>query len=179
METIYSHPGGKDFTLKLLEMAKLDDLSGLNGCDLGSGDGVSSDLLRSLGASVIEIEKRDTGRCGSADILHTDIDGDSLDFVLSECAFFSTKDEYQAFNEAIRILKTGGLLLISDVNFEDIEQKNSRLEKMGLELIDQIDETFSWKSYYAHLIWNGQACLFTDYPKDKKASYYLSVYRKK
>ena len=51
--------------------------------------------------------------------LQTGFSAGSFDAVLSECSFYVSGDVHGALREAYRLLKSGGLLLLSDVFTED------------------------------------------------------------
>ena len=82
-----SHPGGKEHTLHLLELAGLREGDAV--LDMGAGDGEAVLLMRSMGiaASGIDLEPRSPD-VEQGDMLRTSFPDRCFDAVLSQCSFF-------------------------------------------------------------------------------------------
>ena len=107
------------------------------------------------------------------DFLRTPYPDGCLDAVVSECAFFVSGDQAGALEEACRLLKTGGKLLLSDVFFE---APGPMLKSAGFEVLRIEDMTARWKEYYIEALWREETP-FCKLPKGK-ASYFSLVGRK-
>lgn len=137
--------------------------------DMGAGTGLSGCSL------CIDIEPRGDNVV-KADMLSLPFDDCSFDAVLSQCAFYASGDSEKAFYEAMRVLRPGGKLMLSDVFFFDpdnIPPWNSYDCKKNI--------TSRWREYYIRMIWEGSVpeC-FTDIRRKEGRSpeYYLLVYTK-
>lgn len=148
-----SHP---EDTSELLSLAPLPpDAYTL---DLGAGDGSS-------GCSVcVDISPR-SDNVLRADMLSLPFPDATFDAVISQCAFYCSGNPAQAFSEAMRVLRPGGILLLSDVFFSE--------PFPGYEAVKDI--TPRWREYYLRMLWQED-----NVPVIKKAArYYLLAYRKK
>ena len=166
-----SHPGGEAHTLRLLELTGLPH--GASVLDMGAGAGESLALLRKLGymAEGIDLAPR-SKLVEQRDFLRTGYPDGSFDAVLSQCAFFVSGDQPAALQEAHRILRTNGLLMISDVFFKEPQ---ALLEDAGFQTICAEDMTPQWREYYLEALWRDE-CSCT-VPKGK-CSYMLLIGRK-
>ena len=170
-----AHPGGVDHTRRLLELAADAGLSPeASVLDLGAGAGETVLLLRELGfaAEGIDLAPRSPD-VREGDLLSADYPDGAFDAVISQCAFFVSGDTAGALRESFRLLKPGGLLLLSDVAFEPLAPK---AEAAGFRVLWEEDMTALWKEYYIEAIWRGDE-LCCDLPK-KKCAYTLLVCRK-
>ncbi len=131
-----SHPGGMEHTRRMLALAALPE--GARVLDMGAGAGESVQLMRSLGLDAVGI----------------DLEA-SFDAVLSQCAFFVSGDRAGALREARRLLRPGGLLLLSDVFFEE---PTALLRAAGFEILKAEDMTHGWREYYLEALWRGEDC---------------------
>ncbi len=166
-----AHPGGAAHTRRMLELASLPEGCGI--LDLGAGAGETLSLLRKLGYTAVGIDLSPRSPdVISGDLLHTAFPDSSFDAVLSQCSFYVSGDVITALREARRLLKSGGLLLWSDVFFEE---PLPLLEKAGFKLLCAEDMTPLWKEYYIEALWRGTAdrCV----PRGK-CSYWLLIGRK-
>lgn len=165
------HPGGEGHTRRLMALSALKP--GARVVDLGAGAGEAVALLRSLGceAEGMDLQPR-SSLVSRGDLLHTGLPPESLDAVLSQCAFFVSGDVPGALAESRRILKPGGLLLLSDVFFEPPEPL---LERSGFRLLHAEDMTALWREYYLEALWRGDE----DCPSGRgKCSYWLLICKK-
>ncbi len=166
------HPGGEAHTRRMLELAGLP--SGASVLDMGAGAGETVALLRGLGlqAEGIDLAPR-SPEVRQGNLLHTAYPDGSFDAVISQCAFFASGDQPGAMREAKRVLKAGGLLLLSDVFFE---QPVPLLTASGFTVFSSEDITPRWREYYLEALWRGEAPCF-GHPKGK-SSYWLLIGRK-
>ena len=80
-----------------------------------------------------------------------------------------------ALGESHRILKPGGLLLLSDVCFMPGDGLRQLVENCGFSVLHQEDMTALWREYYIEALWAGTAdCV----PCGKKCTYQLLIGRK-
>lgn len=144
-----AHPGGAAHTRRMIGMTWLS--RGASVLDLGAGAGESVALLRSMGfeAEGIDLEPR-SPLVRRGDLLRADYPDESFDAVLSQCAFFLSGDVPGALREARRLIKPGGLLLLSDVFFEPPQPL---LEAAGFQLRYAEDMTKEWQTYYLEALW--------------------------
>lgn len=69
--------------------------------------------------------------------------------------FFVGGDVSGAFSEAYRLLKGGGVLMLTDVCFEDVE---GIAGKTGFAVMHSEDMTERWQEYYIDAVWRGEEC---------------------
>ena len=139
------HPGGEEHTARLIMLAALP--KGARVLDMGAGGGEALRMMREAGFDAVGIDtepRSDLVRKG--DFLHTDFADESFDGVLSQCAFFLSGDPAGAAGEAHRLLKPGGVLMLSDVFFEEPELPGFRIRHRE-------DMTALWREYYLEALW--------------------------
>lgn len=123
------HPGGEALTSALVASANLPE--GSRVLDLGCGAGTSAMLLaREFNLDVtgidrsmqnLELARQRAGRAGltiefsEADAHDLPLENDCFDLVLCECVFSLLGDAEQALDGVKRVLKPGGLFLVSDM----------------------------------------------------------------
>ena len=166
------HPGGEEHTRRMLELAQLS--AGASVLDMGAGAGETVALLRALGfrAEGIDLSPR-SQQIARGDLLHCPYPEGSFDAVISQCAFFVSGDQPGALREAARVLKRGGLLLLSDLFFAAPEPL---LKAAGFRVLQREDLTPRWREHYLEALWRGDApCC--EIPKGK-SSYWLLIGRK-
>ena len=105
--------------------------------------------------------------------LHAPFPEGRFDAVISQCAFYVSGDPARALEESFRLLKAGGLLLLSDVAFDPLR---SQAEAAGFRVLWEEDMTPLWKEYYIEALWQGVPLCDT-VPK-KKCAYTALVCRK-
>ena len=143
------HPGGEAHTRRMIQLAALP--AGARVLDLGAGAGEAVALLRALGYEAEGLDLRPRAdRVRQGDLLHTGLEDESFDGILSQCAFFLSGDVPGALREAARLLKPGGRLLLSDVFFVPPEPL---LAAAGFALLHREDMTPQWRDYYLEALW--------------------------
>lgn len=144
------HPGGDEHTLRMLELAGIKTGRVL---DMGAGDGGSLRLMHSLGIDAVGIDLEPRGdEVQRGDMLCTDFTSESFDGINSQCSFFVSGDIPGALRESSRVLKRGGMLMLSDVCFENIEPL---IVAAGYEICFSEDMTAQWREYYFERLWSG------------------------
>ena len=139
------HPGGDGHTRRLLELAALPE--GARILDMGAGGGEAVRLMREAGFRAVGMDLEPRSELVAAgDFLHTGFADASFDGVLSQCAFFISGDPAGAVREAHRLLKPGGVLMLSDVFFE-------RPALPGFRIRQEEDLTALWREYYLEMLW--------------------------
>ena len=166
------HPGGEASTRRMLELAALPP--GGRVLDLGAGAGESLRLLRALGYEARGLDRQPRGEgVEEGDLLHTGLCAADFDAVLSECAFFVSGDQPGALAEARRLLRPGGLLLLSDLFFTAPEPL---LHGAGFVLLHAEDMTALWRDYYLEALWRDEP-LCCEVPR-RKCRYWLLIGKK-
>ena len=139
------HPGGDEHTKRLLELAALP--KGARILDMGAGGGEAVRLMQEAGFCAEGIDREPRSELvRKGDFLHTDYAEESFDGILSQCAFFVSGDPAGAVREAGRLLKPGGILMLSDVFFD-------RPELPGFCIRQKEDMTARWREYYLEALW--------------------------
>ncbi|MBR4549463.1 MAG: class I SAM-dependent methyltransferase [Oscillospiraceae bacterium] len=157
------HPGGETHTRRMLALAALSP--GASVLDLGAGAGESVRLLRELGfmARGLDIEPR-SPLVETGDLLCAPFPDESFDAVLSQCAFFVSGDVPGALREAKRLLKSGGRLLLSDVEFTPLRPL---AEAAGFTILHDEDMTALWREYYLEALWRDEDACRCELPRRK------------
>ena len=167
-----SHPGGPEHTRRMLALAALPE--GARVLDMGAGAGESVQLMRSLGLDAVGIDLEPQGEAVErGDFLHAPYPEASFDAVLSQCAFFASGDRAGALREARRLLRPGGLLLLSDVFFEE---PTALLRAAGFTVTHAEDVTPLWRAYYIDALWRDE-CPCCEFPRGR-CCYWLIIGRK-
>ena len=166
------HPGGTEHTRHMMDLADLP--AGARILDLGAGAGEAVALLNGLGyrAEGIDLRPR-SDRVREGDFLAAPYPDGSFDAVLSQCAFFVSGDTAKALREACRLLKPGGRLLLSDVEFSSLRLA---AEAAGFRILVDEDLSTAWKEYYIEALWQGVP--LCDTVSKKKCAYTALVCRK-
>lgn len=166
------HPGGESHTLRMLALSGLPD--GASVLDLGAGAGDAVRLLRERGyrAEGLDLAPR-SELVARGDLLRTGLPDCSFDGVLSQCAFFQSENISAALRESARILRPGGILMLSDVFFEP---PRPLLERAGFCLLHEENMSQVWRHYLIDAIWRGDFD-YCAYPRGKSC-YWLLIGRK-
>lgn len=115
-------PGGAELTARLIDRARLDP--GSTVLDVGCGPGTTLALLASAGHRSIGIDfspalATDATATEAAaltgDAEHLPLRGASADAALLECVLSALPDKERAIGEVARVLRPGGVLLLSDM----------------------------------------------------------------
>lgn len=171
-------PGGLALTKNLVERAGLG--KGAYILDLGCGMGAAVDFLVDLGYRAVGIDCSEElvrrGRCQYPEVdlragrgEELPFAGETLDAVVAECSI-SLMDLPLVLRECARVLKKGGLLLVSDVYNREIAGARG-LQNMEVRYFltrDEWEECFAscgfdlswwedcsdvWKEFAAQVIW--------------------------
>ena len=147
-----SHPGGLEHTLRMIDMAGLQE--GARVLDMGAGAGESLLLMRKRGldASGIDLEPR-SDLVMRGDMMKTGFADGEFDAVFSQCSFYVSGNVPGALEEARRILKPDGIIVMSDVFFADPELL---LAAAGFRITYAEDMTAQWRDYYLEALWSSE-----------------------
>ena len=153
------HPGGEEHTRYMIELADLKQVAEANQplriLDLGAGAGGTVKILKEMGFDTagIDLEPR-SEMIKRGNLLHTGFPSESFDAVIAQCSFYVSGDVAGAFQESYRLLCPGGILMVSDVCFTNVDEI---AEAAGFQILHKEDLTSLWKEYYIEAIWNGTA----------------------
>lgn len=163
------HPGGKEMTVRLLDLSGICPPAGI--LELGAGGGDTAGYLKSLGFEVKAIDLNPAGPdVEPGDMRKLDFAEESFDCCLAECSISGCGGGGAALREAFRVLKQGGCLLVSDVFFHKKNAPCLSMEKpltwncwkdgfeeAGFRLEEARDETGAWREFFLESLWNGNA----------------------
>ena len=140
--------------------------------DVGCGSGATLALLRGRGMTALGVDLHPKGPdMVRADAARLPLASGSVDLVVSECVLSLLPDPHQALAEWSRVLRKGGILLLSDMCLRESVPGNAlprqgavpvletarRLAGAGLSLDLWRDNTKQLRELAAHLVWEG-AC---------------------
>ena len=149
-----THPGGEKHTRRMLALAPLTD--GAKILDMGAGAGETVTILRTQGYEAVGIDLAPRGEnVEKADFLCAPFPKESFDAVISQCAFFVSGNAGKALSEAYRVLKKGGILMLSDVFFRNAVEV---AESVPFKVLHSEDLTAQWREYYLEALWRGAVC---------------------
>ena len=181
------HPGGQSMTRRLLQMADLPP--GGQILELGCGAGQTNDYLRQLGYDALGIDLEAAGNSAhiqAGDMLHLPFPDAAFDAVVAECSLSASGDVSAALQNAYRVLKPGGHLLVSDVFFQETDgQEAQRLVQLvrqaGFAVSEWEDASREAQTFFLQMIWT-QGCLPEQWKQiaagRKKVGYFLLHGRK-
>ena len=172
------HPGGTELTEHMLSLQPLSP--GARVLDIGCGDGETVRMLRNryhLDAAGIEANPQlclqDNVMHGFAEALPQE--SGTADGVLLECVLSRVSAPETAAAECFRVLKSGGLLYISDLTagaeerlllpahpdtgcigrLETAARQKERMERLGFVLLHEENRDEDLISYFAELLFSG------------------------
>ena len=184
------HPDGENLTKELLSLVSLPANARI--LDMGAGDGEAVILMRSLGYDATGVDREPCENVIAGDMTKLPFENETFDAVIAECAFSVCGDTKKAFSEARRVLKSGGMLCISDVYFKSenapclslcAPATKSAWEKCadGFELTAFDDRTKVWTEFMIHCIWNGLDlgdCGYFKSAAKAKGGYFIAAFKK-
>ncbi len=186
------HPDGEKTTARLTTMAGLSN--GARVLDIGAGDGETVRMLREKGLSAEGIDLRPGPDVVQGDMRYLPFPDDSFDAIVAECSLSVCGDAEKALREARRVLKSEGLLLISDVYGREVStapwlslrrpatRAGWRRTVKGFRLLAWEDITPLWTEYLIHTLFVGEDlgdCGFYSRLKGRKAGYFLAVWKRR
>lgn len=178
----FGHPGGEQTTRSILERSGLGEGSAILDLCCGAGDSVALMIARGMSATGIDRENviahakekyhdlpHSVWVCAQAEPSEKlPFEDQTFDAVLCECSFHLLNDSALVLDEVRRVLKPGGLFLLTDVC------DGEPFDLPGFQLIDWQDETDQLKAFVARWIWKTE----TSFPNNCRGSHYFSgVYK--
>lgn len=157
-------PGGRQTTLCLLEAAGIQ--AGAWMADIGCGTGASVSFLNAQGFHAVGVDIShslcEKARARGAAALCADaqelpfFDGE-MDALLFECTLSVLVDVEAVLFECARVLKAGGMLLVSDVYYEDAQTTRNnwadRLSVAGFSLVHWEEHPEMLSAFRERLLW--------------------------
>ena len=125
------YTGGPELTQFLLAMSGLAPCRILN---LGTDNGQTVELLLEQGFFAEE----------TGEILNCAYEDGSFDAVIAEGVCYASGQEQEAWREARRLLKTGGMFLMADLCFTDTKGHVQALQDAGFQVLHVEDATALW-----------------------------------
>src|ERR1035437_3306141 len=137
--------------------------------DLPAGNGVTSKIIKDLGGIPIAFDlfpeyfKVEGIKCERANVLDKiPLENNVVDFVLCQEGIEHFSDQYKAFKEFNRILKTNGLLIITTPNYSNLrarlsyflsesERFNSILPPNEIDSVWMSNKAVSNEIYFGHV----------------------------
>ncbi len=186
------HPDGENTTVRLLTMAGLPDNARV--LDLGAGDGETVRLLRSRGMDATGIDFNPGRDVMAGDMRDLPFPDGAFDAVIAECSLSVCGDTGKALEEAGRVLKPDGLLLVSDVYGRELRtaprlslprpatRAGWRRTASGFRLLTWEDITPVWTEYLIHALFAGEDlgdCGFFSSQRGKNIGYFLAVWKRR
>lgn len=183
------HPGGINTTKRLLQMSALQP-----GClilDLGAGGGSSVRYLQQLGYQAHGLDRNPGTGVQKGDMTRLPYPDAGFDAVLAECSLSVCGNAAAAIGEARRVLKPGGLLLVSDVYYRKNTGECLSLPypatkagweraMVGFERIAFEDISEAWTQFIIDRIWKGQDlgdCGFYRKAAPRGCGYFLALWK--
>lgn len=163
------NPGSIKFYVKRYLMGRERWLKGKKVIDFPAGNGVTSKILRGLGAEAIPVDlfpeyfQVDGLECTRANISEgLPLKGHSADVLICQEGIEHFSDQYGAFREFNRLLKPGGTLLVTTPNYSNLRAKLSYLlteserfnDIMAPNELDSIwmsDQSITDEIYFGHI----------------------------
>ncbi len=168
------HPGGTGMSEYLLELAGIRKPASGRAADLGAGDGTTVRLLKSYGYDAEGIDLNEAEDVIAGNMLDLPYPDHSFDLVISECAMFQSGDQKKALQEALRILKEDGVLLIADLFPLRRDELREMLQECGAEVLFLKDHTRYWKDYIIEKLWSDEYISEVCRLADQRCRYYLA-----
>lgn len=175
------HPGGSETTGWLLKNSQLESADILDFC-CGSGDSLirlKQEGHRARGIDrpgVLAYAKKKHPQLKEANLIPWEegqrlpFEDQSFDGILSECSLSIMEDQNRIVEELHRVLRGGGLLLISDMT------DGGPYQLSHFDLLDWSDQSHQIKPFVARWIW----MTGTRYPRTCEGDrYFCGIYRKR
>lgn len=185
-------PGGWKLTKKAIELCAFH--KGAKLCDMGCGEGMTVKKLREMGFDAVGIEPSEA--ISGEYIIRaaaetTGLESAAYDGVLFECSL-SLCNVPPALNEAGRVLKKGGKIIVSDLFSETSREKDggavkkvfskeeiiSEVKRAGFDNILFEDHSRDMVTFYLQMIMDGrekEICRDFEYLKSIKAGYFMLI----
>ena len=165
------HPGGLDFTAKLVEDANLSRKAEI--LDAGCGAGETVIWLNEHGYKAKGLDKNqelDAPWFMKGSLQDMPYMDSCFDAVISECTAFICGNMKAMLQESFRVLREDGQLLLADVYFEEekpLPQFNDNrpvtmndwrmmIENSGFEIMKTEDVSAAWKPFVVEQLWAGR-----------------------
>lgn len=104
-------------------------------------------------------------------VLAPEFEDGAFEAVLSQGVLYGSGQEKAAWQEALRLLKQGGLFLLADACFSDVKGHVAVLQEAGFEVLHVEDATALWAEY-------GQMEILEQLGGRGRCRYFLSICRK-
>ena len=186
------HPEGEKTTQRLLTMAGLAE--GARVLDIGAGDGETLRLLQAKGLRAEGIDRIAGRGVRRGDMKRLPWPDASFDAVMAECSLSVCGDTEKALEEARRVLKPDGLLMVSDVYGKELRtapdlslgrpatRAGWRRIASGFRLLTWEDITPLWTEYLIHALFAEDDlgdCGFYARLRGKKTGYFLAIWKRR
>jgi len=162
-------PGSVKYHVKRFLINRRGELAGKTVIDFPAGNGVTSGIIREIGAEPVPFDlfpeyfRAEGLTCRRADIrTGIPVDDGHADALICQEGIEHFSDQYQVFHEFNRVLKQGGLLLVTTPNYSSLrsrisyllsesERYNRHMPPNEIDSVWMADSELTGEIYFGHI----------------------------